>query len=72
MEPEKQGRAYIYHATRTRAQAGGKSIVAFIRRAFNGNTKAMLQTLLEEQDLSEEELNALRKMIDRKRREKKQ
>lgn len=72
VKPEKSGRAYVYHATKSRTQAGGTSIVAFVRRAFDGNTKAMLQTLLDEQDLSEAELNELRKMIDRKRREKKQ
>lgn len=71
VKPEKSGRAYVYHATKSRTQAGGKSIVAFVRRAFDGNTKAMLQTLLDEQELSEDELNEIRKMIDKKRKEKK-
>jgi predicted transcriptional regulator len=72
VKPEKTGRAYVYHATKSRSQAGGKSIVAFIKRAFDGNTHAMLQTLLDQEELSEQELSELRKLIDKKRKEKKQ
>ena len=69
--PEKTGRAYVYHAAKSRAQAGGNSIAAFVRRAFDGNTKAMLQTLIDEQELSAADLIELQKMIDDKRKEKK-
>ena len=72
IQPEKSGRAYIYHATRSRQQAGAKSIAAFVRRAFDGNTRAMFQSLLEHEELSPDELDELRKLIDAKRREKKQ
>ncbi|MGI9516241.1 MAG: BlaI/MecI/CopY family transcriptional regulator, partial [Pirellulaceae bacterium] len=72
VNPEKSGRAYVYHATKSRQQAGAKSIAAFVRRAFDGNTRAMFQTLLEQQELTPKELDELRKMIDAKRREKKQ
>lgn len=71
VSPEKSGRAYVYHATKSRSQAGGKSIAAFIRRAFDGNTQAMFQTLLDQQELSTDDLNELKKMIDQKRKEKK-
>ena len=71
IKPEKSGRAYVYQPTKSRAQAGGRSIAAFVRRAFDGNTKAMFQTLLDEQELSREELDELKKLIDKKRREKK-
>ena len=72
VKPEKSGRAYVYKATKSRSQAGGRSIVAFIKRAFDGNTKAMFQTLFDEQELTQDELVELKKLIDKKRREKNQ
>lgn len=72
IKPEKSGRAFIYHATRSKSQADAKSISAFISRAFSGNTKVMLQTLLEEENLSDDELMEIRRMIDRKRKENQQ
>ena len=71
VKPEKSGRAHIFNPTKSKAQASGNSIAAFIRRAFDGNTKAMFQTLLDEQALSPKELDELRKLIDKKKREKK-
>lgn len=71
IKPGKSGRAYVYHATRSREQAGARSIAAFVRRVFEGNTRVMFQALLDQENLSEAELIELRKMIDRKRREKK-
>ncbi len=72
VKPEKSGRVYVYQATKSRTQAGAKSISAFIQRAFDGNTKAMFQTLLDQQELTQEELDDLKKLIDKKRREKNQ
>lgn len=71
IRPEKSGKAYIYHPTKSRDQANGYSIATFVRRAFNGNARAMLQSLLDHQELSEQELAELKKLIDQKRREKK-
>lgn len=68
---KKEGRAYVYEATKTRSQAGAKSIAAFVKRAFDGDTRLMLQTLLEQEQLTAKELADLRKLIDKKRREKK-
>ena len=67
----KQGRAYIYSATKTRQQANAKSITAFVKRAFDGDLNTMFQTLLDEDQISDSDLVEIRKMIDKKRREKK-
>lgn len=67
---EKSGRAYVYSPTRTRDQASSKSISSFVKRVFGGNSKLMLQALLDSDELSADELLELRKLIDAKRKEK--
>jgi predicted transcriptional regulator len=49
LKPEKTGRAYTWHATKSRDQASGKSIAAFVRRAFGcfENYIAYCDTLVE-------------------------
>ena len=71
VRPEKSGRAYVYHPTKSRDQADGSSISEFVRRAFDGNTRAMLQTLLDHEELTDSELAELKKLIEQKRRENK-
>ena len=67
---EKEGRAYVYYPTRTRDQAEARSIRAFVKRTFGGNSRLMLQTLLEADELSDEDLTELKRMIEAKRKGK--
>ena len=67
-----EGKVYIYTPTRTREEAGAHSARKFIERVFDGDALLMFQHLMRQSKLSDEELRELRKMIDEKRKEKKQ
>ena len=66
-----EGKVYIYVPTRTREEAGAHSARRFIERVFDGDTLRMFQHLMRQSKLSSEELRELRKMIDKKRKERK-
>ena len=66
-----QGKSYIYLPTRTREEAGARSVRKFAERVFDGDALLMFQHLMRQSKLSDEELRELRKMIDRKRKESK-
>ena len=63
------GRAYVYGPARSRAQAGAHSLRRLIDRAFRGDRLLLFQRLLDEHDLSDEELAALKKMIRQREKE---
>ena len=69
-EHRREGRAYVYNATRTRAEQGSLSLRRFVKRVFGGDAKRMLQHLLETEELSAADLTEIRRMIDQRRREK--
>jgi BlaI family penicillinase repressor len=64
-----EGKSYIYLPTRTREQAGDKSVRKFMERVFDGDALLMFQHLMRQSKLSEIELRELRKIIDEKRKE---
>ncbi len=66
-----EGKVYIYTPTRTREQAGATSVRKFMERIFDGNALLMFQHLMRQSELSDDELQELRKMIDQKRKERK-
>jgi predicted transcriptional regulator len=66
-----QGKTYIYLPTRSREQAGAKSVQKFMERIFDGDALLMFQHLMRQSKLSNKELQELRKMIEKKRRERK-
>jgi BlaI family penicillinase repressor len=65
------GKSYVYLPTRTREQAGARSVRKFMERMFNGNAVLMFQHLVRESKLSNKELAELRKIIERKQKERK-
>jgi BlaI family penicillinase repressor len=65
-----EGRKNVYVPTRTREQAGAKSVRKFVQRMYRGNAFLMFQHLIDEGELNEEELGRLRKLIDSKRKER--
>ena len=71
LKHKNKGKVYIYSPTRSREEAGARSVRKFIERMFEGDAVLMFQHLMEEDKLKEEELVELRRMIDRKRKEKK-
>ena len=62
------GRSYVYLPTRSRDEAGTSTLRTFIDRVFRGDALLLFQHLLEDEELSEQDLSALRKMLDQKRR----
>ena len=65
-----EGKKNVYLPTRTRAQAGAKSVRKFVHRMFNGNALMMFRQLVEQGELSDDELQELQKLINKKRKEK--
>ena len=62
-------RTYVYQPTFSRDQESQRSLRRFIERVFHGNSQVVIQHLIEQGDLSEEDLLALQKLINRKRKE---
>jgi len=66
-----EGKVYVYSPTRTREEAGAKSVCSFLDRIYDGNALLMFQHLMRQSKLSDDELTELRKMIDDKKKERK-
>jgi len=66
-----EGNKHIYLPTRTRTQAGVKSVQKFMQRMFDGNALLLFRQLVEEGELSDDELQDLQKLINKKRKERK-
>src|SRR5271168_2997295 len=64
-----EGRSYIYLPIRSRQEAGATSVRTFIERVFGGDPLLLFQHLLEDDELSDGDLNALKTMIDRRRKD---
>jgi len=64
-----QGKSYVYFATQTRDQAGAGSVRRLVKRLFDGDALAMFSHLIRTSDLSEDDLQELRKMINEKKQE---
>lgn len=66
-----EGNKNIYTATKTRAQAGAGSVRKFIHKMFNGNAVLLFQQLVEEDEISDKELRELKRLIDKREKERK-
>ena len=66
-----EGNKNIYIPTRSRTQEGIKSAKRFMQRMFDGNALLLFQQLVDEGELSDDELQELQKLINKKRKEKK-
>jgi predicted transcriptional regulator len=66
-----KGRYYVYTAALTRAEAQESTLGRLLHSLFEGDLYTMAQRLLAREGLSREELAALRKLIDERRRERK-
>ena len=64
------GRKHVYLPTETRAQADAGSVRKFVQRMFNGNALVLFQQLVEEGELSDQELRELQQLIKLKRKER--
>ncbi|MFH1738261.1 MAG: BlaI/MecI/CopY family transcriptional regulator [bacterium] len=62
-----EGRTYVYQPTHSRNQEAGRSLKQFIARIFHGDTRVVLQHILDDEDLSSEELEELRELVNKKK-----
>lgn len=65
-----EGKKNVYLPTRTRAEAAAKSVRKFVHRMFNGNALMMFRQLVEQGELSDNELSELQKLINKKRKDR--
>jgi BlaI family penicillinase repressor len=65
---EKLGREHVYSPAVTRDSIVQQERHSFIRRVYDGAVQPMVAALLEEEDLSPEDLEALHRLLDEKRK----
>jgi predicted transcriptional regulator len=66
----REGRTYLYQARRSREEEGVSSLHGFINRVFEGDPLLLVQHLIEDERIDDTDLEALRAMIDRRRKER--
>jgi len=62
----KNSRVYVYKATCSRHGAIGKSLRKFAERFLGGNKTLLFQLFFDDVELSDEELDEIRKMVNRR------
>lgn len=65
-----EGRTYIYSAKPSRQTEGTKSLKGYVDRVFQGNPLLLFEHLMDDERIDNETLNALKKMIDDKHKER--
>ena len=70
LKHREEGRTYVYQPAASRKEESIRSLRKFIDRVFQGKSALLFQHLLEDEELSDAELDSLRKLIDKKRKEK--
>ena len=68
---EKIRNLYLYRSAVTRKQARKSEITRTIKRAFEGAISPMMQFLVEEEDISDAEIDRLEKLIRDKKKNRK-
>lgn len=61
---EKDGRAYRFHPEVDREQAGGSALRYVLDKIFRGSPEKMLYGMVDDVDLTREELARMRRMLD--------
>lgn len=66
----REGKTHVFSATHSREQERSRCLKNIIDLVFQGDAQLLFQHLVEFKNLRDEDLKALRKVIDKKRREK--
>ncbi len=61
---ESEGRAYRYHARVERGEARVSAVNRITRKLFAGSTETLLTHLVSDQELSDEQLERIRELLD--------
>jgi BlaI family transcriptional regulator, penicillinase repressor len=67
---EGPGRAYLYRPLVEREEAGSSALGRLVDRLFAGSPELLLTQLVRERDLSDEELERMRRLLDERLRER--
>jgi predicted transcriptional regulator len=62
---EREGRAYRYYPTIEQEAVSGGALGRMVDRVFHGSVEMLLAQLVEERDLSTQELERMRDLLDR-------
>lgn len=63
-------RAYVYSPAQPRGEVVANMVHDFVKRVFDGSAKPLLVHLVENKEISQEELDEIRKLLKDKRRKK--
>lgn len=66
VEYEQVGNSYLYRAARPQEQMLHKEIKGFLNRVLDGSLSPLLAHFIEDHDLSDEEIERLKKVLDAK------
>jgi BlaI family transcriptional regulator, penicillinase repressor len=67
---EGSGRAYVYQPLVEREAAGSSALRRLVDRVFAGSPELLLTQLVSERDLSDEELERMRRLLDERLKER--
>src|SRR5262249_43125673 len=65
-----EDRAYVYTPAQPQHEVVGNMVQDFVKRVFNGSAKPLLVHLIEDQEISAEEVDEISKLLKEKRRKK--
>lgn len=68
---EQEGRQYRYHPVVSEAECIRAERQSFLKRVYGGSLTPMLMHFIQDVDLSKQEIDELRSILDKKRRAKK-
>jgi len=63
---EREGRAYRYYPTIEQGDAGGSALSRIVDKVFHGSAAMLVAQLVRERDLSTEELEQMRELLERR------
>lgn len=66
----RQGSAHVYAAVESQRQTLGPVIRGLLQNVFGGRASSVMQHLLDESDVSDEELSEIRRLIDQRKKSK--
>ena len=65
LKKSQEDRAHVYRPSKPKQQVLGGMVREFVNRVFNGSAEPLLMHLVEDQNLTEKELDEITKMIRR-------
>jgi predicted transcriptional regulator len=65
----RDGRTHVYRPARSRAEESRRSVKRLLRGVFAGDRVALFQRLIEDESLDAAELEELRRLIEKRRKE---